>query len=321
MGEVPNPYHVWLSEVMLQQTTVPAVIPYFLKFIDRWPDVKALANAHQDEVMSAWAGLGYYARARNLYKCAGIVADIYDGKFPCDIVALRALPGIGDYTSAAIMAIAFDRLSCVVDGNIERIFARYHTVEVALPKAKTEIKALADMYSSALDGRYGDYAQSLMDLGSGVCSPKSPKCALCPLKEGCKGYALGVMEDYPKRLPKKDKPQKYGYTYWIEDCSGRILLHKRPEKGLLGGLYGLPTSSWEKDIKHVLPPDFLENIPYEADGSVSHVFTHFFLKLYICRITGFNYDLPLENHRWVEKKDLPDIGFPSLFEKVRKMRA
>ena len=319
-GGNPNPYYVWLSEVMLQQTTVPAVIPYFIKFIERWPDVVALAHADNEEVMSAWAGLGYYARARNMHKCAQIIARDYDGIFPQEPEELERLPGIGEYTSAAIAAIAFDKCACVVDGNIERIMARYHALDIPLPEAKKEIKERAKIYTRALAERPGDYAQSLMDLGSAICRPRSPLCFSCPLNKGCVAHSLGKAEEYPKRMPKKPKPQRFGFVYWIEDEDGNVLVHKRPENGLLGGLYGLPTSSWEKELICSKPPVFLSgNNGLQETGHISHVFTHFSLKLYICITSGYKADSIPDNYKWMRKTMLRDTGFPSVFEKVRKM--
>ncbi|MFP4098477.1 MAG: A/G-specific adenine glycosylase [Alphaproteobacteria bacterium] len=326
-GHDSDPYHVWLSEIMLQQTTVPAVIPYFYKFLERWPTIEALAQADIDSVMKEWAGLGYYARARNLYKCSQVVVNSYDGVFPKDIKALRGLPGIGDYTSAAIMAIAYNQKACVVDGNVERVMARFHAVDTPLPQAKRDIKEYAAIYTNALSGRYGDYAQGLMDLGAAVCRPKSPLCGSCPVSSQCQAYAQGKVEACPKRLAKASKPHKFGLAYIIEDDAGNILMHKRPDHGLLGGLYGFPTSSWESDVSDcridcnvhgfIFNEDRkgVEDLPY-----ISHVFTHFTLTLYVQRYLYANeINNIADGCIWVSKKELPALGLPSLFAKVQKL--
>lgn len=308
-----DPYKIWLSEVMLQQTTVAAVIKYFLKFTEKWPDVHALAKADNDDVMAAWAGLGYYARARNLHKCAQVVASEFDGAFPCTQDELRKLPGIGDYTSAAIASIAFDKPAVVVDGNIERVMARYH----AYDGAKKTLKSLAQPYAEGFSDRPGDYAQALMDLGATICTPKSPACTLCPINQSCVSFQEGGdVTRFPVKSKKLDKPRRVGYVYWVENSQGDILLEKRPEKGLLGGMIGFPTSDWSKNklSQHHTLFSAAENI----DNSVFHVFTHFHLELKLCKLK--NYHGALNEHMfWHSADELKNIGFPSLFKKVFKL--
>lgn len=234
-GVKPDPYHVWLSEVMLQQTTVATVKGYFAKFLARWPHVNALAAAPLEDVLNEWAGLGYYARARNLHKCAQAVSTDHSGHFPTTETALRALPGIGDYTAAAIAAIAFDERAVVVDGNVERVVSRLFRVEEALPSAKKTIKARTDEITPP--ARAGDFAQAMMDLGSGVCTPKNPKCLLCPLNRICLAKAEGDMERFPIKAPKKLKPTRRAVSFWLVH-DGHVLLERRPPKGLLGGMPG-----------------------------------------------------------------------------------
>jgi A/G-specific adenine glycosylase len=242
-GERPDPYRVWLSEVMLQQTTVATVRPRFEAFLVRWPTIEALAAAPLDAVLSEWAGLGYYARARNLHKCAVAVAAL--GKFPDNEEALRALPGVGDYTAAAVAAIAFDRRAIVMDGNIERVAARLFAVETPLPKAKPELKsAIRSVWPQK---RSGDFAQALMDLGAGVCTPRAPKCLLCPLTDHCEGRAKGIAETLPVKAKKAEKPVRRGIAYALVNDKGEVLFERRPEKGLLGGMLGLPGTAWTED--------------------------------------------------------------------------
>lgn len=319
-GEQADPYRVWLSEVMLQQTTVQAVIRYFLKFIEKWPDVHALAKADNDDVMSNWAGLGYYARVRNLHKCAKIISNDYDGVFPSDQTALQKLPGIGDYTSAAIASIAFDKPANVVDGNVERVMARYHACKIAVPEGKKILKEYAALYADGFTKRTGDYAQALMDLGATICTPKSPACSLCPLNQNCSGYAQGTPEIYPLRAPKKERPKRYGYVYYITNKQGDVLIHKRPDKGLLGGMYGLPTSEWlenEGTLEHLR---LAENKVVCTGGrsSITHVFTHFHLTLtlFSCVILD-NINIPL-NYEWIDEEELQKLGMPTVFKKALK---
>ena len=240
-----NPYLVWLSEVMLQQTTVATVSPYFAKFSRRWANVEALAQADLDDVLSAWAGLGYYARARNLHKCAKVVAEDYGGVFPDSEEGLRALPGIGAYTAAAIAAIAFDRRAVVVDGNVERVMARLRAIETPMPDAKPELYAAAATLTPAR--RPGDYTQAVMDLGATVCTPKSPSCGVCPWSAPCRARAQGDPARLPIKRPKAAKPVRCGVAYLAIDAKGRLLLRPRPESGLLGGMLGLPGTEWSAE--------------------------------------------------------------------------
>lgn len=268
-----DPYRVWLSEVMLQQTTVPHAAPYFQRFIGRWPTVTSLAAAEDDELMSAWAGLGYYARARNLLACARAVTRDFGGVFPDTEVQLLTLPGVGAYTAAAVAAIAFDRPANVVDGNVERVMSRLFAVETPLPAARPGLKRLAARFVN--DHRPGDWAQALMDLGSGVCRPRSPACDHCPLAFGCEGIKSGAPERYPLKTKKAVRPHRRGHAYVLTDGAGRVALVQRPDKGLLGGMRGLPTSDWGQ------APDFAPPVEraWRAAGSVEHVFTHFSLTL------------------------------------------
>ncbi|MDX2276221.1 MAG: A/G-specific adenine glycosylase [Hyphomonadaceae bacterium] len=268
------PYRVWLSEIMLQQTTVAAVGPYFLKFLSLWPTVEALAAAPREAVLEAWAGLGYYSRARNLHAAAQVLAR--DG-FPESEEGWRALPGVGPYTAAAIAAIAFDQPTNVVDGNVERVMARLHAVETPLPAAKAELRALAG--ELVADDRPGDWAQALMDLGATICTPKSPQCLLCPWRGDCAAFATGAPETYPRRAAKAERPQRFGAVFVLRRDS-LVWLVRRPDKGLLGGMAGLPTTQWGEQLSEVAA---LEQAPAKASwrrvGEVRHVFTHFALTL------------------------------------------
>ena len=272
-GARPDPYHVWLSEIMLQQTTVAAVRAYFERFTARWPRIDALAAADDAEVMGEWAGLGYYARARNLLKCARLVAD--QGGFPDTEGGLKTLPGIGPYTAAAIAAIAFDRPAAVMDGNIERVMARFYAVETPLPKAKTELRQLVE--AETPQARPGDYAQAMMDLGATICTPRSPACGVCPLMEHCEGRRLGIAADLPKKMPKAAKPTRQGTAYVARRADGAWLLETRPPKGLLGGMLGWPGSEWAEAASPSAPPVAAD---WQAlDEEVRHTFTHFHLIL------------------------------------------
>ncbi|GHF02875.1 A/G-specific adenine glycosylase [Aliiroseovarius zhejiangensis] len=271
-GVVPDPYAVWLSEIMLQQTTVAAVRDYFTRFLTLWPTVEALAAAEDDRVMGEWAGLGYYARARNLLKCARAVTQM--GGFPTTRAGLEELPGIGPYTSAAIAAIAYDLPETVVDGNVERVMARVFQIETPLPEAKPEMKARAA--SLTPDARPGDYAQAVMDLGATICTPKSPACGICPWNGQCRARRAGVQATLPARKPKTPKPTRYGIAYLARRPDGSWLVERRPDKGLLGGMLGWPGAEWG-DLA-------AEAAPMPADWAdpgveVRHTFTHFHLRL------------------------------------------
>jgi A/G-specific adenine glycosylase len=269
-----DPYRVWLSEVMLQQTTVPHATPYFERFTARWPTVSDLAAVDDGDLMAAWAGLGYYARARNLLACARAVARDHGGVFPDTEAGLLALPGVGAYTAAAVASIAFDRPANVVDGNVERVVSRLFALEVPLPAAKPELKRLAG--ALVADHRPGDWAQALMDLGSTVCRPKSPLCLMCPIRGPCAGRATGEPERYPVKTKKAAKPHRQGVAWVLRDDQGRVALVRRPEKGLLGGMLGLPTGGWSETSLDQTPP---VDAAWTDAGAVEHVFTHFSLTL------------------------------------------
>ena len=274
-GGVADPYRIWLSEVMLQQTTVAAVKTYFETFTTRWPRVEDLAAAPDAEVMAAWAGLGYYARARNLLKCARVVAGELGGRFPETEEGLRALPGIGPYTAAAIAAIAFDRPAVVMDGNVERVVARIFAVESPLPGVKEHLRGLAAELTPA--HRPGDYAQAMMDLGATVCTPRSPACGICPWREACLGRREGIAAELPRKSPKAAKPVRRGIAYLAMRPDGAVLLERRPGKGLLGGMLGLPGTDWAEELPPPRPP--LAADWRDAGAEVRHTFTHFHLLL------------------------------------------
>lgn len=304
----PDPYRVWLSEVMLQQTQVASVRPYFEAWTARWPSFAALAAADDADVMAAWAGLGYYARARNLLACARVVAAL--GALPDSEAGLRALPGIGDYTAAAIAAIAFGRRAVVVDANVERVVARLFAIREALPGARVAIRAAADRVTP--DARAGDFAQAMMDLGSGICTPKKPSCLLCPLQGECWAFREGDPERLPVKAAKKAKPQRHGTIFWLER-DGAVWLVRRPGKGLLGGMRALPTGPWAD------APPGLADAPVVAawelrNATVAHGFTHFDLQLALAVAEGEGHH-PL-NGEWWPIDDLDRAGLPTLFAKA-----
>ena len=274
----PDPYRVWLSEVMLQQTTVAAVRAYFARFTQRWPTVSALAAAPDADVMAEWAGLGYYARARNLLACARAVVARHGGQFPGTLAELRALPGIGPYTAAAVAAIAFNRAETVVDGNVERVMARIFAVQTPLPAAKPELTALAARLTPAT--RPGDYAQAVMDLGATICTPRNPACAICPWMQPCRARAEGIAAQLPRKTAKPDKPTRHGTVWVARRADGAILLERRPDKGLLGGTLAFPSTGWDGSTAPA---------PLEADwtdaGTIRHTFTHFHLNLTVLTAT------------------------------------
>ena len=278
-GVRPDPYRVWLSEVMLQQTTVAAVRAYFRRFTERWPTVADLAAAADGDVMAEWAGLGYYARARNLLACARAVADGHGGVFPATAAALRCLPGIGPYTAAAIAAIAFDEPATVVDGNVERVMARLHTVETPLPAARPHLTTLAAALTPA--GRPGDHAQAVMDLGATLCTPRNPACGLCPWMHDCLGRREGIAGTLPRKAAKAIRPLRHGRVWIARRDDGAWLLERRPSKGLLGGMLGWPGTDWDvrDGAGDAGPP--LATEWRTADGAVRHTFTHFDLYLQV----------------------------------------
>ncbi len=305
-GTAPDPYRVWLSEIMLQQTTTMAVAPYFERFTARWPDIAALAAADDTALMAAWAGLGYYARARNLLACARAVMRDHGGCFPADEAALRTLPGIGRYTAAAIAAIAFGRRAVVVDGNVERVVARLFAVEAALPGARATLHGLAATLTP--QERAGDHAQAMMDLGATICTPRGPRCLLCPLRSDCLGYAGGNPGHYPVKRPKTAKPQRHGTAYWIE-ADEAVLLVRRPPRGLLGGMRALPGDAWDGAATPPL------DIAWRSLGAVRHVFTHFALTLEVRAATRAAPD-PLLAGEWWPIAALADAGLPTLYARA-----
>ncbi|MGQ0527521.1 MAG: A/G-specific adenine glycosylase [Alphaproteobacteria bacterium] len=321
-GKRAKAYHVWLSEIMLQQTTVTAVAPHYMKFLQKWPDVHALACAKAPDVMSAWAGLGYYARARNLHACAKIVSKDLKGIFPEEQEALKKLPGIGDYTSAAIRTIAFDKPATVMDGNIERVMARYFAVREPLPGAKPVLKSLAAGFFENYEERPGDLAQAMMDLGAAICIPGKPRCSLCPLNQTCEARGQNIQDKLPARAAKKARPKKAGHVYWVSDSKNRVLIEERPARGLLGGMPGFPTSSWDKAGKAIKPPIALQSFKMETAGRnavVRHVFTHFELELTLKKARAAKGFKAPAGYKWVEAGALKNVGFPSLFKKAFKL--
>lgn len=321
-GGRPEPYHVWLSEIMLQQTTVAAVGPYFRDFVARWPTVRDLAAADLDAVLHAWAGLGYYARARNLHACARAVCARHDGRFPEDETALRALPGVGEYTAAAIAAIAFDHPATIVDGNVERVIARVFAATEPLPGAKPALRALARTLTPA--ARPGDYAQAIMDLGATVCTPRRPKCILCPWADACAARRAGIAEALPARADKAPRPTRRALAFWATDAAGSVLLRRRPERGLLGGMMEVPSTPWREGAV----PDLAEAAaaaPGPAawrllPGAVRHTFTHFHLELTVAagRLTGAPTG---PGALWVPVEALGDYALPTVMKKVARHAA
>jgi A/G-specific adenine glycosylase len=276
----PNPYHVWLSEIMLQQTTVATVGPYFRDFVARWPTLPALASAELDSVLHAWQGLGYYARARNLHECARAIVRDHGGRFPENEAVLRRLPGIGPYTAAAIAAIAFNRPAVAVDGNVARVVARLFAVTDSLPGAKPALRCLAAKLVP--DRRPGDFAQAMMDLGATVCTPRRPQCPSCPWQACCAGRAAGIADELPRRAPKAERPTRHGMAFWAVRPDGAILLRRRAERGLLGGMMEIPSTDWRP--RPWTPAEARPAAPLPADwrildGRVRHTFTHFHLEL------------------------------------------
>lgn len=309
----PDPYRVWLSEVMLQQTQVAAVIPYFEAFTTRWPDFASLAAAADADVMSAWAGLGYYARARNLLAAARAVAQDHGGQLPEDEASLRSLPGFGAYTAAAVAAIAFGRRAVVVDGNVERVVARLFALADPLPGAKPRIRALTDTITP--DARAGDFAQAMMDLGATLCTPRSPKCLLCPLAHACQAARDGTPEAFPVKTPRRARPVRHATLFWVES-GGSVLLVRRPARGLLGGMRALPSGPWDET------PPGLAQAPVETDwrlhnGEVRHVFTHFELR---CRLASatIGRQTEVQDGLWWPIAELDRAGLPRLFGKAVK---
>lgn len=312
-GVLPDPYRVWLSEIMLQQTTVATVKDYYLKFITLWPTVQDLAKADEEDVLRAWAGLGYYSRARNLKKCVDIIVQDHNGVFPSELTALRALPGIGDYTSAAIASIAFDVEAAVMDGNVERVFSRLFVIDTPLPAAKPLIK---EKIAANLDQqRPGDFAQASMDLGATICTPKKPACMHCPVRSHCMALANTDPEKLPVKAAKKERPKRVGAAFVAISSTGAIIVEKRPPTGLLASMTQVPTSNWNSRVDGETS---IAAAPFMADwkhcGSVSHIFTHFELELTVWRANNVQSKAP--NQRWVAIENAPEEAFPTVMKKV-----
>jgi A/G-specific adenine glycosylase len=323
-GQRSEPYRVWLSEIMLQQTTVKAVAPYYARFLERWPDLHALAMAPLGEVLKTWAGLGYYARARNLHACARAVVERHGGEFPTSETGLRELPGIGAYTAAAIAAIAFDVPVTPVDGNVERVIARLYAIDTPLPAAKPEISRFASALTPPR--RAGDFAQALMDLGATICTPKNPACVLCPWSQSCAARARGDVETFPRRTPKREGVLRRGAAFVVMRADGFVLLRTRPAKGLLGGMTEVPTTAWSKEFAESQALDAApvfsrvksrKPVAWRRIADVvRHVFTHFPLELSV-----YLADVPAstpapDGARWVKISALADEALPSLMRKV-----
>ena len=326
-GEISNPYFVYLSEIMLQQTVVKTVIPYFLKFVRKWPDINALAKAKLHEINSYWAGLGYYSRAKNLHETAKIISNKYDGFFPTDKNSLIALPGIGEYTSSAIMAIAFDRKSNVIDGNVERVFSRFYAVEKPIEESKIFIKNIAEKHLP--DQRHGDYAQALMDLGSLICIPKSPRCTMCPLLAICDVGGSTRAKQYPIKLPKKEKEERYGLFFYLKNKDGAVLFKTNKSSGLLANMDMLPSIGWYEDSNRLKSSPKFNKKKHKflglkwkiLDQNLVHIFTHFKLNctVAIAIINDENellIDLDKSIYRFVQKKNMNDLALPSLTKKI-----
>ena len=319
-GTRSDPYAVWLSEIMLQQTTVAAVKPYFMKFMARWPRVVDLAEARIEDVMAAWAGLGYYARARNMHRCAQMIVSDFGGRFPGCEQDLVLLPGIGPYTAAAIAAIAFGQRCTVVDGNVERVMARLHAVSEPLPRAKKKLYTLAAALTP--HERPGDYAQAVMDLGATICTPKSPACAICPWMKFCEARKQGIAADLPRKSPKQKMLTRHGIVFWALDSKKRVLLVRRPPKGLLGGMLAFPTTLWRP--KKWTPSEARKAQPLKSKwtplpGVVSHTFTHFHLELEVWVGQAVSTAKPsLVDASWAAVESVVNLGLPNLMQKVAR---
>jgi A/G-specific adenine glycosylase len=309
-GKRPDPYFIWMSEVMLQQTTVAAVKEYFRKFTTIWPTVRDLAAADDADVMAAWAGLGYYARARNLLKCARVVVNEHDGRFPDTYDQLLTLPGVGPYTAAAVASIAFNQRATVLDGNVERVMSRMYDVHDPLPGSKPALMTLAEALTP--HDRPGDYAQAVMDLGATICTPKKPACGICPWRDPCTARVAGTAVELPKKTPKKKTPIRLGYVYVVRREDGAWLLETRPDKGLLGGMLAFPSSDWSDDPTPNPPMD----AAWEDSGQEArHTFTHFHLRLKIMTATVSDAQTP-ERGAFVSHVDFAPAALPTAMRKV-----
>jgi len=313
-GIKADPYHVWLSEVMLQQTTVPAVKPYFANFLARWPSVRDLADAASEDVMAAWAGLGYYARARNLKKCAEAVASDHNGIFPDTEEGLKSLPGIGDYTAAAVAAIAFNRQAAVMDGNVERVISRLYAIATPLPAAKPLMKQKVALLTP--QDRPGDFAQAMMDLGATICTPKRPACSLCPFRGSCEALRLHDPEHFPVKAAKKEKPLRQGAAFIAVTADGDVLLRRRIESGLLGGMTEVPTTNWTARQDGGTSADAAPfPAAWEPCGTITHVFTHFELRLSIYRV-AIPSRIQVDNGWWEPVTNLDSQALPTVMKKA-----
>jgi len=313
-GERADPYRVWLSEIMLQQTTVAAVGPYFHRFLQRWPTVEALAEAPLDDVLGMWAGLGYYARARNLHKCARVIAADHGGRFPDTEEGLRGLPGIGPYTAAAIAAIAFDRPAVVVDGNVERVMARLFAIKTPLPAAKPELRAAAARIAPAV--RPGDFAQATMDLGATICTPRGPLCMLCPWAHACAAHAAGIAEELPRRAAKPERPVKQAVAFVLRQGDS-VWLRRRPDDGLLGGMLEAPSTPWRTEACSAAAAR--RHAPVKAAwtkaGGVVHGFTHFIIEFDVWTAQAADGQVP-DGGRWHRLADLGRAALPTMTKRV-----
>ena len=316
-GTKPDPYRVWLSEIMLQQTTVATVSNRYARFLERWPTVADLAAASLDEVLHEWQGLGYYARARNLHRCAKAVAGEGAGKFPERAHALRQLPGIGEYTSRAIAAIVFGERAAPVDANVERVIARIAGIEQPLPAAKTAIQASAEQLEPP--ARPGDWAQALMDLGSAVCTARSPKCLICPASNVCKAKASGNPESFPVKQKKKQRPVRTGIVYWLTGSDGEVLLRKRPEKGMLGAMWEFPSAGWSTKTASPDAPSILalSNHWISQNEPIEHGFTHFEVRLTILHAQWNGSAIPAGS-LWAHPEEFENFALPTLMKKVAR---
>lgn len=321
-GKRADPYRVWLSEIMLQQTTVKAVIPYFKKFLRLWPTVERLAAADMNDVLAAWAGLGYYSRAQNLHRCAVAIVEQYSGKFPRLEAELRELPGIGPYTAAAIAAIAYNEQATPVDGNVERVISRLFAVRKPLPTSKPELKRLASTLTPVR--RAGDFAQAVMDLGATICTPKSPSCLMCPLQNDCHANAKGIQPELPIKLARPERPLRSGIAFLVLREDGAVLLRRRQPTGLLARMMEVPSTEWDEAMP--IAEKALAAAPVRADwwpapGVVTHVFTHFRLELTVFRAivpveASLTFWASPEHCRWVPRRDLDREALPSVMRKV-----
>ncbi|HUO55030.1 MAG TPA: A/G-specific adenine glycosylase [Rhodoblastus sp.] len=315
-GETPDAYAVWLSEVMLQQTTVASVSGYFSRFLQQWPRVENLAAAPVEAVMQAWAGLGYYSRARNLHACAQKIVAEHGGRFPREEAALRRLPGVGPYTAAAIAAIAFDAPAIVVDGNVERVVARLRALETPFPAAKKAIPAL--VAEIAPRRRPGDFAQAMMDLGATICTPRGPACVLCPLGEDCAARAAGAAEDFPRKAAKKPRPRRRGAVFFLRRADGAVLTRTRPPRGLLGGMEEFFGTDWRENAADDWDSPF-SGVNWACAGEVDHVFTHFALKLVVF-VGAAPRDAPTPpGGRWRAPGEMAVAALPTLMRKAERL--